>query len=1210
MTVSGRPALTVALTMALAPLAAASVAMAEGGQVVGWGLGSRIGTPSLLRYTQVRAGQNATMALRADGTVAMWGTWSNSGDISAPSGLSQVAQISMGHQFAAALRSDGSVVTWGPLTEISWLQQPPEAGSGITAVDAGGGWINESLPTGHVLALRADTTVLAWGAMWGGQISVPAGLAGVAEIAAGGAHSMARRSDGVVVAWGGRNGFNLGQGVVPTWVGTSVHIAAGMAHSLALTVDGTVQAWGLNAMGQCSVPDNLHGVTRLAAGWYHSIALRSDGSVVAWGAAAEGYDLGQVAVPAGLNAVTSVDAGGCHTVALKADGTIAAWGADWAGQSSPPTGLRNVVQIVGGPIDTLGRLDDGSVVRFGSSARGLLEVPEVTQATDIAADLEHYAAVRPDGTIAEWFGPNMIPPPTGPGHLTGVSKVAVGRSHGLALHTDGTLSAWGVGDAAWILSPISPEAIQIAAKSDANVAVCSDGILYAWGRMLGWSAPPLPSLGSSFIAGAVGGSHALGLRLDGTVVAWGKNDFRQLEVPGDLDAVVQVAAGGYHSLALRKDGSVVAWGASAPPGKWSPDEGQCDIPPGLGRVTQVAAGDSHSVALLSPEPSSCGNTLGEGTATVAESGAPWEFVETWEWSGGGPQVPGALTDVTLGEYGSVGSLCDAQCATLDVPPGSTLLVPVDLTLPPAMQDRSIDVGGLARLRGRVWLLASGAAQLPADFSVPVVNAGAFDGTFSIIQSTLPPPPGKFTTLVPAASLTGGTTWSLALRDLPSSANAGSGTTAEAGGAAIAAEAIDFDGDGFDDLALAIDNGPSQPGVLQVLMNDGTGNLDPLVSYLVPTAPQPRSLATGLVDGDAREDAVVGTKAGNAARLYSNDLGGELPFEPSTNFDVGGEPLSMAVLPDRRVAVGSAAGEVAVFAPGAPSAAQRVGTPGMVPASMSRRGGTIVSGGANPTSIDGLAGTGDRPGRLAVLVPDASGTYALSLPLTEVPGVPVNIDVADIDRDGIDDAITANADPRQPASGTSLAVLTLFRGTAEGFGQPVPIAPEGATAGRDVAMVDVNADGVRDLVSVHRVLVGQTAATATLVNQGAPGGPLTLGATLPIPGATNPLLCPRGDLLGPQVEGVFVVDAGGGTSLTGGAPPALPRAIPFRPEVPTVPPCVGDLNGDASVDGQDLGLLLAAWGPAPSSADLNADGAVDGQDLGVLLAKWGQCPNDR
>ncbi|MBU3682775.1 MAG: hypothetical protein FGM39_01910 [Phycisphaerales bacterium] len=56
-------------------------------------------------------------------------------------------------------------------------------------------------------------------------------------------------------------------------------------------------------------------------------------------------------------------------------------------------------------------------------------------------------------------------------------------------------------------------------------------------------------------------------------------------------------------------------------------------------------------------------------------------------------------------------------------------------------------------------------------------------------------------------------------------------------------------------------------------------------------------------------------------------------------------------------------------------------------------------------------------------------------------------------------------------------------------------------------------------------------------------------------------------------------------------------------------CPADFNGDGAVDGNALGILRAAWGPAgPGEAeDLNQDGAVDGNDLGILLGAWGACP---
>jgi len=56
-----------------------------------------------------------------------------------------------------------------------------------------------------------------------------------------------------------------------------------------------------------------------------------------------------------------------------------------------------------------------------------------------------------------------------------------------------------------------------------------------------------------------------------------------------------------------------------------------------------------------------------------------------------------------------------------------------------------------------------------------------------------------------------------------------------------------------------------------------------------------------------------------------------------------------------------------------------------------------------------------------------------------------------------------------------------------------------------------------------------------------------------------------------------------------------------------PPCVGDLNGDGSVGGDDLGLLLAVFGTSDAAADLDGDGNVGGGDLGLILSGWGLCP---
>lgn len=59
-------------------------------------------------------------------------------------------------------------------------------------------------------------------------------------------------------------------------------------------------------------------------------------------------------------------------------------------------------------------------------------------------------------------------------------------------------------------------------------------------------------------------------------------------------------------------------------------------------------------------------------------------------------------------------------------------------------------------------------------------------------------------------------------------------------------------------------------------------------------------------------------------------------------------------------------------------------------------------------------------------------------------------------------------------------------------------------------------------------------------------------------------------------------------------------------------CIGDVAVDGQINGGDLGMLLANWGPATPAAishacDIDANGQIDGADLGLTLANWGPCP---
>ncbi len=53
--------------------------------------------------------------------------------------------------------------------------------------------------------------------------------------------------------------------------------------------------------------------------------------------------------------------------------------------------------------------------------------------------------------------------------------------------------------------------------------------------------------------------------------------------------------------------------------------------------------------------------------------------------------------------------------------------------------------------------------------------------------------------------------------------------------------------------------------------------------------------------------------------------------------------------------------------------------------------------------------------------------------------------------------------------------------------------------------------------------------------------------------------------------------------------------------PGTPPQPGDRNNDGLVDGQDLAMVLAAFGTSSAEGDASGDGFVDGEDLTIVLA---------
>lgn len=95
----------------------------------------------------------------------------------------------------------------------------------------------------------------------------------------------------------------------------------------------------------------------------------------------------------------------------------------------------------------------------------------------------------------------------------------------------------------------------------------------------------------------------------------------------------------------------------------------------------------------------------------------------------------------------------------------------------------------------------------------------------------------------------------------------------------------------------------------------------------------------------------------------------------------------------------------------------------------------------------------------------------------------------------------------------------------------------------------------------------------------------------------------GACVGVSLDEAFGVSAPGATSPSG---PGQGIVLMFERDLIS---CPEDLSGDGTVNGADVALCLASWGPAMGSgyyADFNGDSVVDGYDITAILANWGAC----
>jgi hypothetical protein len=224
--------------------------------------------------------------------------------------------------------------------------------------------------------------------------------------------------------------------------------------------------WGLNNYGQLDAatpagdgsrvpfPVSQAGilagktVLRVAAGANHSLALGADGTIAGWGDDTYGQlgdgtfeisshpvAVNRAGVLAGKT-VVALAAGEGHSLALCSDGTVAAWGRNQAGQlgnqsltnSNVPVAVttsgalagKKVVAIAAGGNHSLALCSDGKVMAWGDNLSGDLGNGKTTRSTSPVA-------VKSTGALS---GKTVI-------------GIAAGISHSLAVCSDGVVVAWG-----------------------------------------------------------------------------------------------------------------------------------------------------------------------------------------------------------------------------------------------------------------------------------------------------------------------------------------------------------------------------------------------------------------------------------------------------------------------------------------------------------------------------------------------------------------------------------------------------------------------------------------------------------------------------------------------------------------------------------------------------------------------------------------------
>ena len=615
----------------------------------------------LTGVVQIAVGESHSLALLKDGTVLCWGNTSlgQGGDSLTSTGstnrvpqlvrvgvsvgrltggdydsryLSHIVSISVSGNTNAALRSDGTLYMWGESddrkasnTSTLYKRYPfpvYETMTGLTTKASDDDRDN-------YLTNAPDTLKnLVWADV-GGTFTL--GLSGETAVENGAVVAKGAQ----IYAWGANTYGQLGNGTTESnglpvkvssvsldenldkpagYLDGVVAVSAGGEFAMLMDDEGRVYAWGRNDVGQLGIENTGGGTaTTIQQVLTPTPVIRGDD------------DYGTAAQYPNLYATQGISAGSTHGMAVNWEGFALAWGENTTAQLGDFTTRQS-----------------NRPLKVGTEEYRALEPTHTwLYRKDSTQPIEYIenSLNEPPLSITMWYGDRYV--------LSEDFMNAV-RYKGFNLYSDTELSTdprnvtftstdtsiatvESQGDGTWAVKPASPDTygrvIIYFSGQDAAGVTYTGAVLITVLPFEEAVAVPMVASGRDF---------TLALKTDGTVWAWGYNQYGQLgdgaafETSGvrndatqiSKSNVVQVqfpegvkisyiAAGGYHSLAVTTEGYVYAWGYNAYGQLGNASTANSAVPvlvhglnnAGTGSVNrlediiQVAAGDHFSMAL-------------------------------------------------------------------------------------------------------------------------------------------------------------------------------------------------------------------------------------------------------------------------------------------------------------------------------------------------------------------------------------------------------------------------------------------------------------------------------------------------------------------------------------------------------------------------------------------------------------------------------------